>query len=125
VKSSLRGRVILTVTLGIGTNTAMCAVIRGVLLKPLQYSEPDRVVLVTDGGTPIRFEEFRAASRSYTRIRAFANGVEQGALSGIGDPEVVKAARVSANFLDILSTSPLRGWCWTSIMTNLFRKSQP
>ena len=101
--------VILTVTLGIGANTAMFAVIRGVLLKPLQYPEPDRVVLVTDGATPIRFAEFRAASRSYSEVGAFANGFEQVALSGVGDPEVLKAARVSANFLDILGVPPVLG----------------
>jgi len=99
----------LTIALGIGANTAMFSVIRAVLLKPLEYREPDRVVLVADGATPIRFDEIAAASRSYTQIGAFASGLEDMALSGTGEPEVLKGARVSANFLGILGVSPLHG----------------
>ena len=101
--------VVLILAVGIGANTAMFSVIRAVLLKPLEYREPDRVVLVADGATPIRFEEIAAASRSYSQIGAFANGQEDMALSGSGEPEVLKVARVSANFLEILGVSPLRG----------------
>lgn len=106
---AMSATVVLTLALGIGANTAMFSVIRAVLLKPLQYREPERVVLVSDGATPIRFEEFTTASRSYTELGAFANGFEQMALSGSGEPEVLKAARVSANFLRILGVSPARG----------------
>ena len=105
----LSGAVVLTLALGIGANTAMFSVIRAVLLKPLEYREPDRVVLLADGATPVRFEEMAATSRSYTQIGAYANGSEEMALSGGGEPEVLKVARVSANFLDILGVSPLQG----------------
>jgi predicted permease len=100
---------LLTLALGIGANAAMFSVIHAVLLKPLAYREPDRVVLVTDGATPARFEEIAGTSRSYTEIGAFAIGTEDMALSGVAEPEVLKAARVSANFLQILGVSPLRG----------------
>jgi len=101
--------VVLTIALGIGANTAMFSVIRAVLLKPLEYPEPDRVVLVTDGATPIRAEEITSASRSYSAIGEFAGGVENLTLSGAGEPEVLKGARVSANFLNILGVAPLQG----------------
>ncbi len=101
--------VVLLIALGIGANTAMFSVIRGVLLKPLAYHDPDRVVLVADGATPIRFDELKAASQSYTEIGAFASGTEEMALSGVTDPEVLKGARVSANFLRILGVDPLLG----------------
>jgi putative ABC transport system permease protein len=100
---------ILSLALGIGANTAMFSVIHAVLLKPLEYREPDRIVLVTEGATPIHAEELMAASRSYTELGVFAGGLEEVALSGVGEPEVLKAARVSANFLHILGVSPLRG----------------
>ena len=100
---------VLVLALGIGGTTAMFSVIRAVLLKPLGYRDPDRFVLVAEGVTPIRFDEFLAGVRSYTGIGAFANGTEDLALSGIGNPEVLKGARVSATFLDILGVSPLRG----------------
>jgi putative ABC transport system permease protein len=100
---------VLTIALGIGANTTMFSVIRAVLLKPLEYREPERVVLVTEGATPVRFEEMASASRSYTEIGAFAGGFEDMALSGAGEPEVIHGARVSANFLHILGVSPLVG----------------
>lgn len=99
--------VVLTIALGIGANTAMFSVIRGVLLKPLEYREPDRVVLLTEGATPLRVEELKAGSRSYSAIGEFAGGFEDLALSGVGEPESLKGARVSANFLDILGVKPL------------------
>jgi predicted permease len=101
--------VVLSIALGIGANTAMFSVIRGVLLRPLEYPDPDRVVLVTDGATPVRVEELTAASRSYSAIGAYAGGVENVALSGAGEPEVLKGARVSAGFLGILGIRPFRG----------------
>src|SRR5450631_613168 len=101
--------IILTIALGIGANTAMFSVIHSVLLQPLDYREPDRVVLVTEGATPVRFEEIKAASRSYSEVGAFANGLEDMALAGIGEPEVLKGARVSSSFLHILGVRPLLG----------------
>ncbi len=99
---------LLTLSLGIGANTAIFSVVHAVLLKPLRYHDPDRVVLVTAGATPVRFEELLAASRSYTEIGSFA-GPEDMALSRIVEPRVLKSARVSANFLRILEVSPLVG----------------
>ena len=101
--------IVLTAALGIGANTAIFSVVHAVLLKPLAYHEPDRVVLVTEGATPARFDEMLKASRSYTEIGAFAVGPEEMALSGIAEPQVLKAARVSANFLHILGVSPQLG----------------
>src|ERR1700733_10140736 len=88
---------LLTLTLGIGASTAMFSVIHAVLLKPLEYREPERLVLIAEGATPVRFEEMRVTSRSYTEVAAYT-GPEDVALSGIAEPEVLKGARVSANF---------------------------
>ena len=100
--------VVLTIALGIGANTAMFSVIRAVLLRSLPYRDPDRIVLVAGGATPVRAEEIASASRSYTETGAFT-GFEDLALSGMGEPEVLKGVRVSANFLSILGVVPLRG----------------
>jgi predicted permease len=100
---------LLTLTLGIGGNTAIFSIVHAVLLKPLGYHDPDRVVLVTEGATPVRFEELMAGSRSYTELGDFAVGFENIALSGVSEPEMLKGARVSANFLHILGVSPLLG----------------
>src|SRR5216684_77743 len=100
---------LLTLTLGIGANTAIFSIVHAVLLKPLGYHDPDRVVLVTEGATPARFAELMAGSRSYTELGDFAVGFEDMALSGVSEPEMLKGARVSANFLHILGVSPLLG----------------
>jgi hypothetical protein len=100
--------VILTMSLGIGLNTAMFSVIHAVLLKPLGYYDPDRLVLPSSGVTPIHFEEMQASARSYDGLGAYS-GKEELALSGDGAPEVLKGVRVSGNFLDILGVKPLLG----------------
>ncbi len=100
--------IVLTIALGIGVNTAMFSVIHAVLLKPLAYREPNRVVMLTGGATPTRYDEMKAASQSYTELGAHSISTEEMALSGI-TPEVLNGARVSANFLHILGISPLKG----------------
>jgi len=95
--------------LGIGATTAMFSVINAVLLKPLAYRDPDKLVLFTKGITPVRFDEMKAASHSYNGLGAYAGVMEQMALSGSGAPQVLHVARVSANFLQILGVSPVLG----------------
>src|SRR6201996_847828 len=101
--------IVLTVALGIGANTALFSVIRAVLLRPLGYTDPQKLVVLTRGATPIHVDEFRAAARSYTETGVYSGGAEQLALTGRGAPEVVSAARVSGNFLSILGVAPALG----------------
>jgi putative ABC transport system permease protein len=99
---------VLTLALAIGGNTAMFTVIRAVLLKPLQYRDPDRLVSLSGGATPSRFTEMKAGAHSFTDLGA-TTGEENITLSGAAEPEVLKGARVSASFLGILGVEPLRG----------------
>src|ERR1700687_3770236 len=84
---------VLVLTLGIGGNTAMFTAIRAVLLKPLEYREPDRLVLIPGGATPTRFQEMQIGARSFTELGAFT-GQEDLALTGGTQPEVLTGARV-------------------------------
>src|SRR5262249_16811117 len=63
-------------------------VIYAVLLKPLAYQEPDRVVILSSGATPIRYDEMKVASQSYTELGVYA-GPEDMALSRVGQPQVL------------------------------------
>ena len=99
---------VLALTLGIGANTAIFSVIRAVLLKPLAYRDPDRLVGITGGATPARFEEIKTSARSFIGIGTFT-GQERVTLTGGAEPEVLKAARVSASFLRILGAHALVG----------------
>lgn len=99
---------ILTLALGIGANTAIFTVIRAVLLKPLAYREPDRLVRISIdnasqnyeevGFTLVRYREIKADARSFSAINAFFIATEHMTLSGTAQPEQVAAARVSSNF---------------------------
>lgn len=99
---------VLVLTLGIGGNAAMFTVIRAVLLKPLGYHDPDRLVEITGGATSVRFEEMKASAHSFTGIGAFS-GQEDLTLTGGAEPEVLNGARVSAGFLRILGAAPMLG----------------
>jgi predicted permease len=99
-----------TLALGIGGSTAIFTVVRAVLLKPLAYRDPDRLVMVTGGATAMRCEEIKKAARSYSEVGAYLDSFEESVtLSGAAGPEVVKEARVSANFLHILGVEPMLG----------------
>ncbi|HLJ50731.1 MAG TPA: ABC transporter permease [Bryobacteraceae bacterium] len=109
----------LTLALGIGGNTAMFTLIRAVLLKPLAFHDPDRLVRVSIdneriqakdvGFNEIRFENLRAAAKSFSDLGAIFIAHEDMTLSVQGDPESVKVARVSHNFLSLLGVEPLLG----------------
>jgi putative ABC transport system permease protein len=110
---------VVVLALGIGGNAAMFSVIRAVLLKPLPYKDADRLVQVSvenprrpaPGGafTALRYTEMRKTAQSFAGIGACSRFTEDLALSGAGDPEMLKGARVSANFLDVLGVRPALG----------------
>ncbi len=110
---------LLTLALGIGGNTAAFSVIHAVLLKPLRYGDPDRLVQVTADYprrnvwnttfTKQQFDEVRKATQSFTGLGAFLWSQENVTISGNSEPEALKAARVSANFLNILGIAPIVG----------------
>ena len=106
---------ILTLALGIGANTALFSVVNGVLLNPLPYSQPDRLVALY-AKTP----EFRHASISYpnfldwvreqhsfSSIAAFRP--DDYNLTGMGEPERVKTEMISASFFSTLGVNPVAG----------------
>lgn len=109
---------IVTIALGIAGNTAMFTVIRAVLLKPLAYRDPDRLVrlsvdqarlnLKDVGFSQIRFEQMQRA-QSFAELGAFFIATENMTLSGGDEPEALKGARVSANFLSVLGVAPMLG----------------
>ena len=98
---------VLTLALGIGANTAIFSVCNAVLLKPLPYSEPDRIVLLWEhrrGGTPqtvapANFVDWREQTRSFSEVAAIRS--TSMTLIGQGEPARLKGAAVSWNFLSL------------------------
>src|SRR6267378_6793862 len=108
---------VLTLTLGIGANTAIFSVIRGVLLRPLPFPGPDRLMLGVGvigshraGVTAPDFIDWRAGSRT---LDLAAMTTYNANLTGIAEPERVTAARVTANYFAVLGVRPLLGRVFT------------
>jgi putative ABC transport system permease protein len=112
--------VILTLALGIGANAAIFSIVNAVLLRPLPYTNPERLVFVfgtpTDGdsakvGRSSSFPDFadiRTRSRSFSQIAAFS--VQQTTVTGKQfEPAIVSGAPVTANLFPMLGVSPLLG----------------
>jgi putative ABC transport system permease protein len=114
------GTVVLTLALGIGVNSALFSVLHKVLLKPLPYPDPERLVqvqsTVTAPGKPAevltvwsypRFEMLRDHSRVFAQIAACAE--DSLTLTQGGDPERVEAELVSADYFSLLGLKPQLG----------------
>lgn len=104
---------VLTLALGIGANVAIFGVVRTVLLKPLGYRNPERLVLISGGATPVHFAEIKSGARSYSGVGAYSME-EELPFTGRGTPEVLKSNRVSENFLEVLGLPPLLGRSFTT-----------
>jgi len=106
---------ILTLALGIGANTALFSVVNGVLLNPLPYHQPDRLVAVygktkdfSQGSISYpNLLDWVRTQRSFSSLAAFRE--ENYNLTGMGEPERVKAEMVSANFFSVLGVNPIAG----------------
>ena len=111
--------VILILGLGIGANTAIFSVVRAVLLRPLPFAEPDRLVRLyesfrTGGGeaelalAPLTWQRWRESNTVFEDIGA-ATGTSL-TLGGRGEaPQYVAGARVSFNFFSVLGVRPVLG----------------
>ena len=106
---------ILTLALGIGANTAIFTVVNTLLLRPLPYHDPDRLVWVTENESLPKSEmipgphffEWRARSKALEQIAAFGGGTVT--LSGAGDSERLDCGKVTASFFETLGVQPLAG----------------
>src|SRR5215470_16248734 len=101
---------ILTISMGIGLNSALFSVVNTLLLNPLPFPDADRLVIAWTrsaktgsqrlGATPEEFEEWQRRPPSYMTVAgqsgAFLN------LSGADEPERIQGARVSTNFFSTL-----------------------
>ena len=108
---------ILAIAIGIGANTAIFSLVYGVLLSPLPYPEPNRLVAVglhergVAGIHPLGVADFlawRDQQQSFEHVAVFAAGGSF-ALSGLGTPETIPGVSVSADFFTTLGVSPLLG----------------
>ncbi len=109
------GAAVLTLAVGIGAATAIWSVVYGVLLRPLPYPDPDRIVQVfqvfEEGKrgqmSDPNFLDLRERNRSFETFAHFTSWVTS--VVGGDEPARVRTARVSREFFDTLGVSPLLG----------------
>jgi predicted permease len=105
----------LTLALSIGANSAIFSVIHGVLLKPLPYPDPDRLVRIFLSNAafprfplnPFDFRDFRARNQSFESLAAFTRGDVQ--LSGSGEPLRLNGFGITSGYFHTLGLQPQLG----------------
>ncbi len=110
--------VVLCLALGIGANTAVFSVVNAVLLRPLPYREPDRLVMVWTKNPNVVFEYLPCGAPEIAHLRDRSRSFEQIAamkppsrvvFTDREDPEEVSAQAVTANFFQTLGVKPRLG----------------
>jgi putative ABC transport system permease protein len=108
---------VITLALGIGANTTIFSVVNGVLLSPLPYQEPERLVQVWEtwppgetysgGVSPNNFADWRNQAQSFDELGAYWLWLYT--LTGTSEPTEVAGMKVSANFFALLGITPQMG----------------
>jgi predicted permease len=115
---------ILMLALGIGATTAIFSIVEGVLLRPLPFPDPDRLVILGDvlegshcascalsSVTPPDIRNYMRDTQSFSHLGGYRSRMFE--LSGAGDPAAVNATRMSADVFAALGVSPLLGRTFT------------
>src|SRR6476660_1199616 len=106
---------ILTMALGIGATTAVFSAVYGLLLRPLPYRDPGRLVMLMYGHrgqvspwfSPLNFRDYVTQSQAFSGAAAPAPSTVN--MTGLGDPERLEGARVSWNYFDLLGVAMAHG----------------
>jgi putative ABC transport system permease protein len=112
---------VLTLALGIAATTALFSVVNSVLLQPLPYAQPERLVMLFEKSfprnrernvvCPANFLAWVDESRSFERLAAVAPAPIH--LTGVENPEELSGIRVSADYFPILGVAPTLGRVFT------------
>ena len=108
---------VLTLSLGIGANTAIFSFVNAILLRPLPYRSADRLVLVWEnnlqrgwnraGPSAPTFLDWQEQSQAFEDLALLEPG--SGTFTGLGEPRQIPALRVTTNFLPLLGAQLTRG----------------
>jgi putative ABC transport system permease protein len=108
---------VIALALGIGANSAIFSVVNTVLLRPLPYKDPDRLVMVWEDDTrhgyprdtpaAANYVDWREQNRVFEGMAAIAD--QSFNLTGEGEPERIAGRRVSANLFPLLGVEPQLG----------------
>lgn len=116
--------VVLTLTLGIGANTAIFSFANGILLRPLPYPDSDRLVVLDEtalkrGITSMsvsypNFLDWREQNTVFEDIGT-DYGTSRFSLSGVGQPETIRGTYITHGLIEILRVQPILGRTFTKL----------
>jgi predicted permease len=108
---------LLALALGIGANTAIFSLVNAVILQPLPYRDPDRLVSVygtrdrsTQGSVgPTDFLDYRSQNKTFEQFAASGSLILPMTLTGSGEPERLNASIITGNYFDTCGVRPALG----------------
>jgi predicted permease len=113
------GAAVAALTLGIGANTAIFSVVNAVLLRPVPFPDPDRLVLFLNtspqgggpGASPAKFQHWRALDSVVQDVSVFRTGIMN--YTGGTFPEQLRSGQVSVDFFKLFGAPIIRGRSFT------------
>jgi predicted permease len=116
---TLAAAAILTLALGIGANVAIFSAVNAVMLRPLPFPAPDRLVMLWEDNAdkdwhqqdaaPANMLDWQDQVKSFAGVAGYQDFIENATLLLGGEPQVVKSVSVTGGFFSVLGTSPSLG----------------
>jgi putative ABC transport system permease protein len=109
---------VLTLALGIGANTAIFSVVENLLLRPLPYPQPERLVEILNtylpqvprgGLSPGDYADWKRQNQSFSEMGAYAKVLQGFNLSGEGEPQRIQAGYADSTLFPMLGIRPVAG----------------
>jgi len=109
---------LIALALGIGANTAIFSLVNAVVIRPLPYPDPDRLVWVwasirnginTASVSPADFLDYRSQNKTFEQFAASGVGAVPVNLTGGGDPERLMSSIITGNYFDTFRIAPALG----------------
>lgn len=110
---------VLTLALGIGANTAIFSAVNAVILRPLPFEEPDRLVMLAERNPELNWDmqtaapanalDWREQVPGFADVAMYSDFLEESTLTGAGEPRVLFGAQVTGNFFNVLGVRAALG----------------
>src|SRR5262249_41886097 len=119
----LAGAAIVTLALGIGANVAIFSAVNAVVLQPLPFPAPNRLVVITEENpekhwhlniaAPANYLDWRSGVAGFTDAMAYVDGTGQTTLTGRGEPRLLTLSLTTGNFFSVLGVRAAIGRTFT------------